>query len=551
MKRRSGIKIMSGLLKLLTPLLHVMLACITLGTLGYLCAIFINILAAHLLLSVTGESPWKLGFGATAAVMILIAIARAGLRYAEQTCGHYIAFKLLAVIRDKVFTALRRLAPARLEGKGRGSLISVITGDIELLEVFYAHTIAPVCIAFIVSLILTLLIGSFHPLLGVFAALCYVLVGVVVPLITAKMGRAYGMAARTELGGLSNVFLESLRGIREVLQFHQGQKKEDEIREKTEKLNEMQGGIKRHEGAAASWSGALVMLLPLGMMGLGMALKMPFPAVVMTTVMLASSFGPVLALANLSAAMDSTLAAGERVLSLLEEEPETPDVVNGEKPDFAGAQVEHLSFSYEEEEVLHDLSAQFRPGEIVAVTGRSGSGKSTLLKLLMRFWNAPENTVKISGTDVSRIDTAHLRTLESYMTQDTDLFNVSIRDNIRIGRLDASDEEVEEAAKKASIHDFILTLPKGYDTKTGELGEMLSGGERQRIGLARAFLHDAPLMLLDEPTSNLDSLNEGVILKALRKEAEASGRTVVLVSHRKSTLAVADRSYAIESGRLS
>lgn len=551
MKRRSGARIMGGLLHLLTPLLHVMLGCITLGTLGYLCAIFITVLAAHLLLSALGISPWTLGYTATAVIMVVIALARAGLRYGEQTCGHYIAFKLLAVIRDKVFTALRRLAPAKLEGKGRGDLIAVITGDIELLEVFYAHTVAPVCIAFLVSLIMALLIGSFHPLLGGLAAVCYCIVGVAVPLITAKMGRAYGMEARGKLGGLNNVFLESLRGIREVLQFGQGQKKEDEIKEKTEELNAVQAGIQRHAGAAASWSGALVMLLPLCMLAAGIALRVGFPAAVMTTVMLSASFGPVLALANLSGAMDLTLSAGERVLSLLEEAPETPDVTEGETPEFSGAAAEHLTFAYDREEILHDLSAEFRKGEIVAVTGKSGSGKSTLLKLLMRFWSAPRDTVKVSDLDVGTIPTAHLRTLESYMTQETDLFNVSVRDNIRIGRLDATDEEVEDAARKASIHDFILTLPKGYDTKTGELGDALSGGERQRIGLARAFLHNAPFLLLDEPTSNLDSLNEGVILKALREEAEESGRTVALVSHRKSTLAVADRSYAIESGRLS
>lgn len=551
MKRRSGIKIMGGLIRLLTPLLHVMLACITLGTLGYLCAIFITVLAAHLLLTAAGISPWSLDFAAAAVIMILIAVARAGLRYGEQTCGHYIAFRLLAVIRDRVFGALRKLAPAKLEGRGRGDLIAVITGDIELLEVFYAHTIAPVCIAAVVSLVMTLMIGAFHPLLGLLAAASYVMIGIAVPLMTSRMGRARGMEARARLGGLNNVFLESLRGIREVLQFSQGQKKADEIRGKTAALNEVQAGIRKHESAAASWSGALVQLLPLCMLGAGMALQVGFPAVVMTTVMLSASFGPVLALANLSAAMDATLAAGERVLSLLEEQPETPDVTDGEKPAFTGASVQNLTFAYDRETILHDLSADFGRGEIVAVTGRSGSGKSTLLKLLMRFWRAPQDSVKISDTDAGRIDTAHLRMLESYMTQDTDLFNVSIRDNIRLGKLNATDREVEDAAKKAGIHDFIRTLPRGYETRAGELGDVLSSGEKQRIGLARAFLHDAPLLLLDEPTSNLDSLNEGIILKALRNEAEGSGRTVVLVSHRRSTLSVANRGYAIESGRLS
>lgn len=551
MKRRNGIMIMAGLLKLLKPLLPVMAGCITLGTLGYLCAIFITVLAAHLLLTVAGTSPWTLGMTGTGGVMIIIAMARAGLRYGEQTCGHYIAFKLLAVIRDKIFGALRRLAPAKLEGRGRGDLISVITGDIELLEVFYAHTIAPVCIACIVSIIMTMFIGSFHLVLGLIAAASYITVGAAVPLLTSRMGRAYGVEARAKLGSLGNVFLESLRGIREVLQFGRGQIIEDEIREKTLRLNEVQEGIRRHEGTSGSWSGALVMTLPLCMMGTGIALNAGFPAVVMTTVMLASSFGPVLALANLSAAMDSTLAAGERVLSLLEETPETPDVTDGEAPEFAGAEVENLNFSYGAEEILHDVNARFPKGEIVAVTGKSGSGKSTLLKLLMRFWSAPENEVRISGTDVGKIRTSHLRSLESYMTQDTDLFNVSIGDNIRIGKAGASDEEVRRAAEKASVHSFIMTLPDGYDTKSGELGDTLSDGEKQRIGLARAFLHDAPLLLLDEPSSNLDSLNEGVILKALGEEAAESGRTVILVSHRKSTLSIADRTYAIESGRLS
>lgn len=246
--------------------------------------------------------------------------------------------------------------------------------------------------------------------------------------------------------------------------------------------------------------------------------------------------------------MDQTLAAGERVLALLEEHPETEEILEGTTPVYSGAAVKNLSFSYGKEEILHDLTASFPQGEIVAVTGKSGSGKSTLLKLLMRFWKVREGSVSISGQDVGQIQTAHLRNLESYMIQDTDLFHDSIAENIRIGKQNATQAEIEEAAKKAAIHDFILTLPKGYDTPVGELGDTLSGGERQRIGLARAFLHDAPLMLLDEPTSNLDSLNEGVILQALEKNRGM--KTVILVSHRSSTLSIADRAYIVENGRL-
>lgn len=546
--RRNGIKIMWGLLGLLRPLAHVMVFCVALGTLGFFCAIAITVLAVNLLLTAMELSPWSLTFAAGGAIMAVCAVARALLRYGEQTCGHYIAFKLLAVIRDKVFAALRRLAPAKLEGKGRGDLISLITSDIELLEVFYAHTIAPVCIAVLVSLSMTILIGSFHPLLGLLAGISYLLVGCVIPLATSRIGRRQGMEVRNQLGELNSYVLESLRGLRESLQYAQDGARAHEMERKTEQLNQLQKQLKRHEAAASSWSGGAVMALTLAMLGVGMVLNVSFPVLLLTTVMLSSSFGPVLALANLSATMDQTLASGERVLALLEEKPETEEVLTGQCPDFSGAEVKRLTFSYGSEEILHDLSAQFPKGKIIAVTGKSGSGKSTLLKLLMRFWSAPAGSVLISDTDVGKIPTQHLRHLESYMIQDTDLFHDSIADNIRIGKLDATQAEIEAAARKAALHDFILTLPQGYDTPVGELGDTLSGGERQRIGLARAFLRNAPFLLLDEPTSNLDSLNEGIILRALREEQDE--RTVILVSHRHSTLSIAHRTYTVDCGRL-
>ncbi len=561
--RRNGFDIMRGLIVMLKPLAHIMALCICLGTLGYFCASAVTVLGVNLLLTIMEISPWNITFAAGAAAMLVCAAGRAVLRYGEQMCGHFIAFRLLAIIRDNVFGALRRLAPAKLEGKGRGSLISLITSDIELLEVFYAHTVAPVCIAVIFSGVMTIFIGSFHVVLGVLACVSYIFIGCVIPLASSKMGRAAGMKARSEFGELNSYFLESLRGIKETLQFGQVENRAEEIADRTDKLNGLQKAVKKHDGAVASWSGAAVMVFMLAMIAAGASLNVSFDSLVMTAVAFSASFGPVLALSNLSAAMDQTLAAGERVLSLLEEEPETVDIIGGSEPDFKGALVKDLGFSYKsdslnagvadsaEEQVLSGVSMGFPIGKIVAVTGRSGSGKSTLLKLLMRFWSANEGSVNISGENIENINTSYLRRLESYMTQETDLFHDSIGDNIRVGRLGASQADVEEAAKKASVHDFITTLPQGYDTPVGELGETLSGGERQRIGLARAFLHDAPFMLLDEPTSNLDSLNEGVILKALADSAgNGSEKTIVIVSHRKSTLGVADISYNLNANVL-
>jgi ATP-binding cassette subfamily C protein len=389
-------------------------------------------------------------------------------------------------------------------------------------------------------------------LLGLIAAVGYMVVGAVIPVAASKRGRSDGETLREKSGALSGYYLDSLRGLPELIQYGRGRERETEIARRTEAMEVIQGRLRGYEGLTGALSGLMVSIFALITLAAGFALNqrglVGFEGVLIPTVTVFSSFGSVLALANLSGSLYHTLAAGQRVLALLEETPEVPDVQNGKTPDFSGAESRNLNFSYSGEAVLRDLSIKIPEGKIVGVVGRSGSGKSTFLKLLMRFWNAPEGSLFISGAPVNEISTAHLRTLEGLVTQDTDLFHDSIEANIRIGKPDATRAEVEAAAKRASAHDFIEALPDGYETEVGELGGTLSGGERQRIGLSRAFLHNAPLLLLDEPTSNLDSLNEGVILKALREES--GSRTVVLVSHRKSAMGVADQTYSVENGQV-
>ena len=429
MKKRSGFTVMARLIGLVKPLSGYMVLAILMGLVGHLCAAFITIFGGFAVLDLLGFAT-PVALKTTFICVLLFALVRGIFRYAEQSCNHFIAFKLLALIRDKVFRALRRLCPAKLEGRDRGDLISVITSDIELLEVFYAHTISPAAIAALVQ-----------------------------------------------------------RG------------------------------------------------------------KLTFDGALIAVLALFSSFGPTVALANLGATLQNTFAAGNRVLDILDEEPVVDEVSGQKEVEFTGAEAEHVTFSYGGEDILSDVSVRFPEGSVVGIVGRSGSGKSTLLKLLMRFWDVQKGRVRLSGTDVSSINTGNLREMESFVTQETHLFHDSIKNNLRIAKLDATDDEIVAACKKAAVHEFIMTLPQGYDTPVGELGDTLSGGERQRLGLARAVLHDAPLMLLDEPTSNLDSLNEAVILKSLHEQC--AGKTVVLVSHRASTMRIADTVYSVEHGRMS
>lgn len=538
---------MARLIGLVRPMLGFMLLAIAMGLLGNLCATFITVFGGYAILNVL-HPEWSMSLGWVFAAVLLFALARGFLRYAEQSCNHFIAFKLLALIRDKVFGALRRLCPAKLEGKDKGDLISVITSDIELLEVFYAHTISPICIAFLFCLMMVLFIGRIHAALGVLTLSAYAVVGIVIPLVTSKRSGDDGIQFRSSAGKLSAFVLDSLRGLPETVQYGQGRKRLAEMDAQTDALSQTEAHMKRTAGKNTAAVNTTILLFDLAML-FSSAKLAGFEGCLIATLAMMSSFGPVVSLAALGATLQNTFAAGNRVLDILDESPVAPDVTGKANVEFHGAAAENVSFSYGGEQILEDLSLNIPEGKVIGITGRSGSGKSTLLKLFMRFWPVTEGKVTVSGKSVDEINTENLRDMESFVTQQTHLFHDSIRKNLCIAKLDATEEEITAACKKASVHDFIMGLPKGYDTEVGELGDTLSGGERQRLGLARAFLHNAPFLLLDEPTSNLDSLNEAVILKALQTECQ--DKTVILVSHRKSTMGIADTVYSVERGRLS
>ena len=552
MKKRSGFAVMARLIGLVKPLSGYMVLAILMGLVGHLCAAFITIFGGFAVLDLLGfETPVSLT--AVFICVLLFTLVRGLFRYAEQSCNHFIAFKLLALIRDKVFRALRRLCPAKLEGRDRGDLISVITSDIELLEVFYAHTISPAAIAVLFTVIMCLFIGHYHALLGLLALAAYVCVGVVIPLVTSRRSGDTGLRFRQSSGALSAFVLDSLRGLNETIQYSRDSERRAEMDGRTDALSKEEATLKHLTGQNMGITNTAILLFDLAMLFAAAALMargtLGFDGVVISALALCSSFGPTVALANLGATLQNTFAAGNRVLDILDEEPVVNEVAGRPDIAFTGAAAEHVTFSYGGEDILSDVSVTFPEGSVVGIVGRSGSGKSTLLKLLMRFWDVQKGRVRLSDTDVSHINTVNLRDMESFVTQETHLFHDSIKNNLRIAKLDATDDEIVAACKKAAMHDFIMTLPQGYDTPVGELGDTLSGGERQRLGLARAFLHNAPLMLLDEPTSNLDSLNEALILKSLHEQR--AGKTVVLVSHRASTMRIADTVYSVEHGRMS
>lgn len=559
-QRRSSIAIMRRMVGLIRSLLPIMILAILFGVAGFLCAISLTVLATQALLRVLMEMHivegmpgllQPLSFSTLLGVMLVFAVLRGILHYVEQYCNHFIAFKSLALIRHKVFAALRLLCPAKLEGKERGNLISVLTNDIELLEVFYAHTISPIAICLVVCLFLLAFFWQYHWSVAMLALLSYLVVGVWIPLRNGKRGAEAGLSFRQKAGDMNSLVLESLRGLEDIIAFDKGEERTKRIIEESDALSRDAKKLADNAGTQRALTSLIILLATFANLLLTTWLyrhgQVSVGTVVITTVALMGSFGPTVALSNLSNNLTLTLASGERVLRLLEEKPEVEEVPGGGDVDvsFEGMAAEEITFSYGSRPILEDFSLSIPPKQILGIHGPSGCGKSTLLKLLMRFWDVQKGRITLNEVDLRKVPGASLRKTQSYISQDTHLFKATIGENIALAKRNATSEEISEAAKKASLHDFIMSLPRGYDTPLAELGEGLSGGQRQRLGLARAFLQDGDLILLDEPTSNLDALNEGLILKTLKEEA--TSKTLVLVSHRESTLRIADTRVQMKS----
>ena len=551
--RQSGFKLMTRLIKVLKPLTPIMMITISFGVLGFLAAIAITsfgMMAAAIALNIDMGVTFK----TCIAVIIACGILRGVLRYIEQYSGHYIAFTILAILRDKVFKALRKLSPAKLESKEKGNLISVITSDIELLEVFYAHTIAPIAIAILTSSVTAGVLYSVNPYFGLIGIGFYLIVGLVIPVASSKYANQAGLEYRNEFGNTNSFLLDSLKGIKEVLLFGAGEERINTINENSEKLNEKLKVIKQHEGIIRAFTDITIMIAILVTLYTGVKLfeagTVNLGQVILAVVLLASSFGPTVALSNLSNNLMHTFACAQRLFNILDEVPEVEEVHGMEDLKMNDINIENVSFKYKgrNEDLLKNINLKINKGDKVAIIGKSGCGKSTLLKLIMRFWDVESGAIEIDSKNIKNIPTKSLRKVQSLVSQETFLFNDTIENNLKIGKIDASEEEIISAAKKASIHEFITTLPNGYKTNVGEIGSNLSSGERQRLGIARAFLHNPKVLILDEPTSNLDTLNEAEILKSIKNESE--DKTIIMVSHRKSSAAICDKKVYVKNNRL-
>ena len=549
--RRSGAKIMASLIALLGSLSYIMILAVINGSVGFVCAMGVTVFGAVGVAKALGEAI-ALSYGWIIGLTIGCGVLRGLLRYFEQYSNHYIAFRLLAVLRDKIFGALRVLCPAKLESKQKGSIIAMITSDIETLEVFYAHTISPICIAVLVSVAVFLFVGFVSSwYLALVALVGFLTIGIVVPLISSGRLKESGVKYRAEFASFSAYFLDSIKGIKDIVLNNAGEEREEEVNKRSDVLLKETKKMKHNITRAGSAIELTVSMFVLITLAVGILLvrndMLSLGRMIIGMVTVFSSFGPVIAVGSLPGNLTQTFASGDRVLNLLAEKPAVEAVTNGKDFDYETLDVKDLSFSYDgQTEVLKDIKMHAQKGEIIGIVGESGCGKSTFLKLLLRFWERSGGEINYDDIDIDQINTDSLLKNVTMVSQSTYLFEETIEDNLRIAKPDATQEEIENACKMASVHDFIMTLPDGYKTQVGALGDNLSAGEKQRIGLARAFLRGSELILLDEPTSNVDSINEGIILRALKEQKNK--KSIILVSHRESTMAIADRIYQVAGG---
>ena len=542
MKKRTSLHIMIDLMILAKEHFFDLLIAIVAGIVSFLSSTSIAVLAAMLIVKSAGLI--AMPFAGIVRLMLIFAFLRGVSRYLEQYMNHLVAFKVLRTLRDKVFAAVRRLAPAKIEVSNKGELIAMITADIELIEVFYAHTISPISIAVICVLIYLTAIFIFSPIIALLTLISYFVMGVVLPILFSKWAKDTGSGLRKEIGDLNNIFLDLLRGIIEIMQFAYRDKAVDIVQNSNRSLVKKQARLIGQLALLLALEDLIVVLTTGIIILVGMATGLSRDILLPLSFGIFFSFPAVANVASLGNGLSQSLACGERVLNLLEEEPIIQEITDGINLSLPKGgkdcliKIDNLSFSYGQQPVLKNFNLEIAQGEFVGIQGESGCGKSTLLKLIMYFLPADTGSISISGHPVRTINTQSLWNNISYMTQSTEFFEGTIRDNLLIAKPDATDEELITALKRASVLEFVEHLEHGLDTTLTELGDNFSAGEKQRLGLARCFLEDAKIMLLDEPTSNLDILNENIILNALKQNH--SDKTIILVSHRQSSFRICD-----------
>lgn len=559
----STFQVIKRLLGEAKPLAGLMVAASTAGTIGHLAATFLPVFGIIAGFALAGNPVWGMSAAGAITAMIVCAVLRGLTRYVEQYLNHNVAFHLLALFRSKAFAALRRLAPAKLAGKGKGDLIAMLTTDVELLEIFFAHTISPVAIAVTTTIVYAIVAATLSPWMALALIVSHLIIGIIVPRFFATGVRNLGPAIRGAAGELDNVMLDDMRGLDEIIRFGRGEDRAQAIEDRTRALWRDHAKLSRVNGRFAGVGGLLVALLTSAAAGIAINLAgvnlYDIPALVAAFALLASSFGPTLALAALPANLTQTFASARRLFGLMDEAPAVVETGTANS-DYEGMRLDRVTFAYPgegSEAILADFSLDVPQHGILGIQGPSGRGKSTMLKLLMRYWDPQRGQVTLSGTPLPQIDVHARRRIQAMMSQETHLFDGMIRDNLLIALPEAEirdggaagvlDARLREALAKASVLDLIDSLPDGLDTQVGELGDRLSEGERQRIGLARVFLRNDDLVLFDEPTSRLDALNEAIILRSIHELSKSEQNAdkgqdvaVVLVSHRESAMRVAD-----------